>query len=286
MIKLCSIILIVIALLIPNNVSAVEDVQIQEFYAIGGSGDPDWIVIYNESNSTKSIEGWFIRDKTETNKIELTGAICAQSYRKFEFSNRLDKSGDKIKLINSAESQVDEIEYFSSSIPQHQENQSTNKNTQDDTWTVNTAPFPQDNTSCNPQSPSPSPSPTPESNPFPSTKATTSKSPTPKATPKSATKKSPSPTPKVLSTQVGSPSAQSAEQGGIENSISKVDPNQFNPPSSESSTQTTTNKFAALLVGSGAVMIGISTAGFLWYKRQEGHNSIQKERQRFEEDQE
>lgn len=133
--------------------------------------------------------------------------------------------------------------------------------------------------------PAPSPSPTPESNQSSST-TSTSKSPTPKATPKTTAKKSPSPTPQVLSVQAGTPSTQSAQQRGIENSIAQVDPNQFDAPDLESNSQQAPNKFAALLVGSGAVMIGISTAGFLWYKRQENHTSIQKERQRFEEDQE
>ncbi len=120
---------------IAPNASAASDVNIDEFYALGGgSGDPDWIVIYNGTNAKIELGNWLIRDSTESNKVELEGAICANNYRKFEFSNRLNNSGDKIRLINTNGTTVEEIEYFSDSVPSHVEGQSTKRQQVSNTW--------------------------------------------------------------------------------------------------------------------------------------------------------
>lgn len=130
--------------------------------------------------------------------------------------------------------------------------------------------------------PSPSPSSASESNS--STSSSKSPSPTPKSSPKASSKKSPSPSQKVLAaTAAESSKPKSSQTPLIEDSISQVDPNQFNAPSPTPVTQQPSKKVAGILVGSGAVLVGISIAGFLYYKRQENHPQIQKEKERFEE---
>lgn len=134
--------------------------------------------------------------------------------------------------------------------------------------------------------PSPSPSSASESNPSNSSSTSSSNSPssTPKSSPKASSKKSPSPSPKVLAAATNEPSKpQGSQPPMIEDSISQVDPNQFNAPTPSPATQQPSKKVAGMLVGSGAVLIGISVAGFLYYKKQEEHPKIQKEKERFEE---
>ena len=71
-------------------------IKINEFAAVtdGNSANPDWVELYNDSNSIVSLEGWLLRDLTETNKVSLTGCISPNSFRKFNFyRTRLGRCG-------------------------------------------------------------------------------------------------------------------------------------------------------------------------------------------------
>ncbi len=113
--------------------------------------------------------------------------------------------------------------------------------------------------------PQPSPSPTPFPSPTPSptqssTVSTSTKSPTP--TPKTTTilSKSPTPVPEKDSTSVLG-----------EKTLNLPSPNPTPSPSSSPSPSPSQSlsktKIASMLVGSGAILIGLSFGFYLWYKR-------------------
>ena len=114
-------------------------IKINEFAAVtnGNGANPDWVELYNDSNSIVSLEGWMLRDLTETNKVSLTGCISPNSFRKFNFyTNRLDNGGDLIRLFDQKGSLIDSVEYFSENIPKHEKGGSTGRPAT--TWTSRT----------------------------------------------------------------------------------------------------------------------------------------------------
>ena len=123
---------------------ASSSVKITEFVAIATEG-PDWVEIYNSSASTVSLEGWKIRDSTDSNKKNLTGCISAKGFRKFDFSNKLNNSGDEIRLFDKNDILIDSLSYFSAAVPSHQKGESTGRNPDtEDSWQVITTPTPAD----------------------------------------------------------------------------------------------------------------------------------------------
>lgn len=256
MIKFLTILFILFLILGPKHqASASENPIINEFSA---ATTDDWVEIYNPSASTQSVEGWVIRDSTDNNKKTLTGSICSNGTRKIDFSNWLNNSGDTIRLLISELSTepVSTITYYSSSIPEHQDNQSTSRSPDgSNNWTVLTPPTPNDNTSCNP-SPTPNPTATPAatSTPEPTSSPNLIATPNPDSSPTSAspsTKKS-SPSPQILG----------------ETSMQEATPSPESSPDSkfklggESKT-----KAAAIITGSGLVLIGISVGFYFWYNK-------------------
>jgi len=127
-------------LFFPRSIFA--QVVVNEFSA---HSQPDWVELYNTGDKIIDLEGWQIRDETVTNKINLWGLICPQGFRRFDFSNRLNNGGDKIRLVNENGETVEEIAYFSEVIPEHKSNQSTGrKESGSNDWVVWLDPTPQD----------------------------------------------------------------------------------------------------------------------------------------------
>ncbi len=107
--------------------------------------------------------------------------------------------------------------------------------------------------------------------------------PTSKSSPKNSSKKTPTPSPKILGTAAKvSPQPEALNSPKIENSIAQLDPNQLAAPSPSSAALHASRQVAGILVGSGAVLIGLSAAGFLWQRRHQQHLQIQKGREQFE----
>src|SRR3990167_5132650 len=140
--------------------AATSTVLINEFAAVtsGTSVDPDWVELYNDLISPVSLDGWTIKDSTETNKVTLAGCIASKGFRKFDFSNRLNNSGDQIRLFDQSAAMVDSVTYFSEDVPAHQKGGSTHQDPSgSNLWKVLITPTPTD-TAC-PTNPSPAISP-------------------------------------------------------------------------------------------------------------------------------
>lgn len=165
--------------------------------------------------------------------------------------------GDKIRLFKSGSDQAaDEVTYFSQDIPAHAQGQSTGRNPDGiGYWTIFTSPSPNDDTSCDTPTPNPTPAPTLSS-------STASKSPTSSPTPI----KSPTPTPKA--SQKASSTLQPSPQvlGETQNQINSS-PLPSSSPNAQSQTANSKTKVAAILTGSGAILIGLSLVAYLWYRK-------------------
>ena len=78
----------------------------------GTISDPDWIEIYNSGPDSVDLSVYRLRDSTVTNKKDLNGIIGVDSFEVFDWSNKLNKSGDIIKLLLiSDESIIDQMGY-------------------------------------------------------------------------------------------------------------------------------------------------------------------------------
>ena len=107
-------------------------------------------------------------------------------------------------------------------------------------------------------SPSSIPTPTPTPAPTPTPTPTKSPTPTPKTTPTSILTKSPSPTPK------NSPAVLGETQDSLQSPTEESTPS---PSANPTSTSPSKTKIAAILTGSGAILIGFSVGFYLWYNK-------------------
>ncbi len=225
------------------------------------TSNPDWVELYNTSNEKINIEGWVIRDSTDSNKIDLNGNICPKSFRKFDFSNKLNKDGDKIRLLDSAgaTNSVNEINYFSDQIPSHVEGQSTGRQPDgSDTWSMFTSPTPTNDESCSTPGTEPTPTPTPTPTSSTTATPTPTPTPTPKVTPKpSASPKSSSPSasPQVLA-EKDRPLI--ASDAGLLDTSSEPHETFQNAPS---------KKVAGILIVSGTALVLFALGFHLWYRK-------------------
>ncbi|OGH08251.1 MAG: hypothetical protein A2171_02165 [Candidatus Levybacteria bacterium RBG_13_35_9] len=77
-----------------------------------GTSDSDWVEIYNSDSAPVDLSLYILRDGTDTNKIDLSGNIEANGFAVFDWSNKLNNSGDTIRLIlNSDSSTIDTVSY-------------------------------------------------------------------------------------------------------------------------------------------------------------------------------
>lgn len=82
-------------LLITSPVSA--KLYINEFSSATAD---DWIEIYNDGADAVDLTKFKIRDSSATNKLNLTGTISSHSFLPLDWYNRLNKSGDEIKIVS------------------------------------------------------------------------------------------------------------------------------------------------------------------------------------------
>lgn len=179
---------------------AAPTVVINEFAAVtaGTTADPDWVELYNLTSDPIDLTGWILRDSTETNKVNLSGLICPNSFRKFNFSNRLNNGGDTIRLFDGTGNPEDSVTYFSTTVPQHILGQSTGRVPDGAlTWVVLTQPTPFDN-ECSPNiTPTSTPTETPSSTPSPTVTSTMTPTATPTILPTATPTITATPTPSI-----------------------------------------------------------------------------------------
>ena len=104
-------------LILPPKTLSAATLVINEFSSdtAGTTADPDWVEIYNNGSDPIDLSLYRIRDSSATNKLNLSGILLPNGSIAFDWFNRLDKSGDEIKLllISNEETVIDQIAYGS-----------------------------------------------------------------------------------------------------------------------------------------------------------------------------
>ena len=161
--------------------NASSSIVLSEFMA---NASPEWVEIYNKSNSPKSISGWKLKDSTENSKNIPSTTIPAFGFYVFEFSNYLNNdSVDQVRLVDDTSFIVDSTSYSSAS-----QVYSWTKNT---SWCQAVQSKGSSNNSCLAATPTltptitstPSPTPLPTTTPGPTSPPSATPTPYPTSTP-------------------------------------------------------------------------------------------------------
>lgn len=135
------------------------NIVLSEFMA---NASPEWVEIRNTGNLPKSIDGWKLRDSTETTRNIPSTTIPAQGFFVFEIGSFLNNdSVDQVRLFDNANTLVDSTVYSTTSTVY-----SWSKNT---SWCLTVQSKGSSNNSCIDATPTPMPTntgtPTPTSLP-------------------------------------------------------------------------------------------------------------------------
>ncbi|MEK7517153.1 MAG: lamin tail domain-containing protein [Patescibacteria group bacterium] len=177
---------IFVLLFLPSNVFA--ELFINEF---SSDTEPDWIEIYNSGPDEVDLSSYRLRDNTTANKLDLFGVIASNSFTSFDWSNRLNKDGDLIKLLRiSDESIIDNVSYGNVGVGISAPNSNQSAGRQSDgggNWVIfAVSTRGSTNNSSTPVSTptlTPTVTPTPTNSPTPTKTPTPTKVPTPTKTP-------------------------------------------------------------------------------------------------------
>lgn len=174
-------------LICPTFASA--ELLISEF---SSASDADWVEIYNPDDTTVDLSAFKLRDESATNKLLLEGQLPAHEYIAFDWSDKLNNSGDTIKLIKiEGEIIVDQISYgISQTLPKLISPQTGGRD-ESNKWVVFTTETKGKN---NTSSVFPTPTPTYIPTATPTVLSTPTRTPTPTKSPT----KTPTPTPTVV----------------------------------------------------------------------------------------
>lgn len=102
--------LVIFFLVFMPTVRAEENIVINEFFSQGSS---DWVELYNKSSDQIDLSQYRLRDSSATNKITLTGQLAAHGFVTFDWGDKLNNSGDTIKLVLASDENVviDQVTY-------------------------------------------------------------------------------------------------------------------------------------------------------------------------------
>jgi hypothetical protein len=94
-------------LIYPNSTQA--EIKINE---VSSSGSDDWIEVYNTPGDGVDLGKFELRDSSESNSVKLSGVLPGGEFSIIDFSNKLNNSGDKVRLIEiSTGDTVEELPY-------------------------------------------------------------------------------------------------------------------------------------------------------------------------------
>ncbi len=173
---------------------------ISEVYPAPASGEPEWVEIFNPTDTPITLSGWKLQDKLSTPSdifIFTTQILEAKSFLSLDLStSKLNNTGDGVTLYSSTNQVIDTMDYTSSETAKSWTRTGLQtsvfilgiptKSADSPSYPLYTAP-----------TPLPTESPTPTSSPLPTA------TPTPTVTPVATA--TPEPTPIATSTPIPSP---------------------------------------------------------------------------------
>ena len=187
--------------------------------------DSDWVEIFNNGPDPVDLSLYKFKDGS-TNNLALSGTISVNGFVTFAWSNKLNKTGDLIKMVLVSDETVviSEVGYGDrgGDLVAPSPGQSGGRQTDGSaSWVVFSSPTKNSTNNGSGVAPSPSPSPTPLSS---------SPSPSPSPLPSQSPKASPSPSPKASSSPV--PSAVAASSLKLSPALTKKPSPKLSPKSS------------------------------------------------------
>ncbi|MBI2599090.1 lamin tail domain-containing protein [Candidatus Curtissbacteria bacterium] len=277
-----------------------SDVVINEVYydvdsSHGSETTNEWIELYNKTSSSIDISNWQVIDNNSTKTVPAsTPSIPANglliispdatswNFWSIESSviklvmaigNGLSNTGDKLTLKDDSGNIIDQLSYgtnidvWNPALPDVDEGHSLERYPGGVDNNV-VADFVDQETptpgmliaSYQPPSPSPSPSPTPTPSPSPSP------SPSPKPP-------SPSPSPSK------SPSPSPTQKPILGESTFNTNPTPTPKASPSGQEESSKTRFSLILIGSGLILIGFSSAFYMWYSKLLGNGENRSEKQ-------
>jgi len=196
-------------------------------------GWPDWVEIYNSGPESVDLSLYRLRDSTATNKLDLSGSLEAGNFIFFDWSNKLNKTEDNIKLLLiSNESTVDEVVYGDQeSVSAPGVGQSVGRKTDgENLWVIFDSPTKGNSNNSSTPVPTSTSTPTPTDTPTPTLKPTSTPKPSPTPTK--------SPTSKPASTEKPSPTQKNYVLPTITLASSKKIPSKYIETSNSSGSAT------------------------------------------------
>lgn len=154
-----------------------------------GSSD-DWVELFNNTDQPIDLLGYEVRDNTESNSVSLSGILDPLGTMTLDFSNKLNNSGDTIRLVKKdTQSIIDSVSYGDDGgNPAPLEGQSVGRKPDAGSGFLLFTAHSKGSSNNDqevyvPPTPTPTNTPTPTRTPTPSKTPTPTKSPTPTKTP-------------------------------------------------------------------------------------------------------
>ena len=171
----------------------------------------DWVELYNSGPDSIDLSLYILRDSTDSdsNKLEPSGTLNSGSFIAVDWSNKLNKDGDNIRLfLKSNTSQVvSQISFGDSGndAPKPNESQTSGRNPDGSSTWVIFSPATKSNT--NNSTVIPTATPVPSNTPTPTNAPTATKTPTPTKIPTQSPTKTPTPTKTPIPTPTDNPNS-------------------------------------------------------------------------------
>lgn len=107
----------------------------------GTISDPDWVEIYNSGPEVVDLSLYRLRDDTTTNKLDLSGSLASGAFIAFDWFNKLNKTGDRIRLllITDESNLINQVAYgdIGNDVISPQKGQSAGRKTDgENTWAI------------------------------------------------------------------------------------------------------------------------------------------------------
>ena len=233
----------------------------------GTTADPDWVEIYNSGTDSVDLNNYQLKDAANNTK-DLSGSLLSGSFAAFDWSNRLNSSGDIVQLLLLSDSTiVDQVAYgdtSGSTVNAPTTNQSAGRQSDGgSSWVVFSSTS--KGLSNNSSSPAPTatsiPTPTPTSAPSPSA-STSTPTPKPTSTPTPTTKPTNTSAPTSKSTPTPEPITQGKEEIilGVQNDNTLISQEEVS-----ATEEAKTTGWKTPLIAAGFILPGLGLLGFSAY---------------------
>ncbi len=103
----------------PGAPSTATQVFISEFLPRPTTGSSEWVELYNDSDNTVSLDGWYIDDIAGggSSPKQITTTIAAKSYASIQLTSAiLNNDTDSVRLLDPQQQSVDELSYVDAEV--------------------------------------------------------------------------------------------------------------------------------------------------------------------------